>query len=566
MAWPRPSLSLIISGIFTAWLIHSIHTIYTVYNLSSCIGNGDKCLLPAWSEKSPFHIYVCTSTSKRPFNSPMTLIYSNGDFKTDSSVKLDLTYKVPKVTARNGTLYLHIIMTPTRSKIFNEDLLTSPKAVHTVTPLTKQAHRLDSTYSLLHSSIGGASGSNKSASINSKRRYSLSQKTESHLKPEIVVDVAIPQSLPLNSIPGELVHLFQLDRNNKYKPILFISELRTRVKQLVPIDPNIQDAPLTLQFTPSSLGKIRFMIIAETSLKTMHTLGFSEVDTDDVKGIFFDTNLYLLLLTIVVTAFHLLFDFLAFKSDVQFWRSRDSMAGLSFSSLAFRAISQIIIAIYLWDQSASLLILLPAIIGAVIELWKVQKAMYLGKTSNNKLEQLTGQADTAFIKWVGLVFLVPLIMGGSLYSLLYSTHRSWKSWAIESAANGVYAFGFLFMLPQLYVNYKLKSVSALPWKAFMYKAFNTFIDDLFAFLLTSIPISHRVAAFRDDLIFIVYLYQRWLYPVDKSRPSEFGGEGETDANGNGDAIESDEITNDEKDNSNGNTNWQPKPRECKKVK
>lgn len=35
--------------------------------------------------------------------------------------------------------------------------------------------------------------------------------------------------------------------------------------------------------------------------------------------------------------------------------------------------------------------------------------------------------------------------------------------------NGVYAFGFLFMLPQLFVNYKLKSVAHLPWRAFMYK-------------------------------------------------------------------------------------------------
>jgi len=34
---------------------------------------------------------------------------------------------------------------------------------------------------------------------------------------------------------------------------------------------------------------------------------------------------------------------------------------------------------------------------------------------------------------------------------------------------GVYAFGFLFMLPQLFINYKLKSVAHLPWRAFMYK-------------------------------------------------------------------------------------------------
>ena len=91
--------------------------------------------------------------------------------------------------------------------------------------------------------------------------------------------------------------------------------------------------------------------------------------------------------------------------------------------------------------------------------------------------------------------------------------------------NGVYAFGFLFMLPQLFLNYKLKSVAHLPWyvqshskkvffisqfhfrRAFMYKAFNTFIDDLFAFIIT-MPTAHRVACFRDDIVFLVYLYQR----------------------------------------------------------
>ncbi len=56
----------------------------------------------------------------------------------------------------------------------------------------------------------------------------------------------------------------------------------------------------------------------------------------------------------------------------------------------------------------------------------------------------------------------------------------------------------------------------LPWRAFMYKAFNTFIDDLFAFIIT-MPTAHRVACFRDDVVFLIYLYQRYLYPVDKSR-------------------------------------------------
>ena len=101
----------------------------------------------------------------------------------------------------------------------------------------------------------------------------------------------------------------------------------------------------------------------------------------------------------------------------------------------------------------------------------------------------------------------------------------------------------------------------MPWKTFMcqalnsidehctqsspslrlpprYKALNTFIDDLFAFII-KMPTLHRMSCFRDDLVFAVFLYQRWVYRVDMSRRNEFGqygdaaademsGEGKTD--------------------------------------
>jgi len=40
--------------------------------------------------------------------------------------------------------------------------------------------------------------------------------------------------------------------------------------------------------------------------------------------------------------------------------------------------------------------------------------------------------------------------------------------------------GFITMTPQLFINYKLKSVAQLPWRMLTYKALNTFIDDMFA--------------------------------------------------------------------------------------
>ena len=41
-------------------------------------------------------------------------------------------------------------------------------------------------------------------------------------------------------------------------------------------------------------------------------------------------------------------------------------------------------------------------------------------------------------------------------------------------------------------------------------------------VMVSMPMHHRVACLRDDVVFFIFLYQRWLYPVDKRRANEFG--------------------------------------------
>merc|ERR1712194_238940 len=77
------------------------------------------------------------------------------------------------------------------------------------------------------------------------------------------------------------------------------------------------------------------------------------------------------------------------------------------------------------------------------------------------------------------------------------------------------------MTPQLFINYKLQSVAHLNWRTMSYKSINTFIDDLFAFVI-KMPIMHRLAFLRDDLIFFVYLFQRYKYRTDYTRVNEFG--------------------------------------------
>lgn len=54
------------------------------------------------------------------------------------------------------------------------------------------------------------------------------------------------------------------------------------------------------------------------------------------------------------------------------------------------------------------------------------------------------------------------------------------------------------MTPQLFINYKMKSVAHLPWRMLSYKFLNTFIDDIFAFVI-KMPMMYRIGCFRDGM-------------------------------------------------------------------
>lgn len=45
--------------------------------------------------------------------------------------------------------------------------------------------------------------------------------------------------------------------------------------------------------------------------------------------------------------------------------------------------------------------------------------------------------------------LYPLVIGYSIYALMYETHKSWYSWLLGSLVGAVYMFGFILMCPQV---------------------------------------------------------------------------------------------------------------------
>ena len=227
------------------------------------------------------------------------------------------------------------------------------------------------------------------------------------------------------------------------------------------------------------------------------------------------------------------------KDSESFWKNNKSMKGLSFKSMILNLFFQTVIFLYLMDNETSWMILFSSGTGLAIEVWKLKKAiksMSLRTAPGARIPSLlivpadsytmseTKIYDEEAMRYLSLA-MYPLVVGYSMYSLAYASHKSWYSWLLGSTVNFVYSFGFVLMTPQLFINYKLKSTAHMPWKTFMYKALNTFIDDLFAFII-KMPTLHRMSCFRDDIVFVVFLYQRWVYRVDMSRVNEFGHRGD----------------------------------------
>ena len=169
--------------------------------------------------------------------------------------------------------------------------------------------------------------------------------------------------------------------------------------------------------------------------------------------------------------------------------------------------------------------IIPRMAGYELKATRLEIKKVDGKDKEDKLtdlKKLTIETDRMATRTLGAV-LLPLVMVYTFYSFVQEEHTGWYSWLITSASSAVYALGFVLMTPQLFLNYKMRSVAHLPWRVLVYKFLNTFIDDLFAFIIR-MPTMARLSCFRDDIVFVIYLYQRWLYPVDTSRPVE-GGDG-----------------------------------------
>lgn len=394
------------------------------------------------------------------------------------------------------------------------------------------------------------------------KRNLLSQHNNEDIESEPMVIAHWARNLTINLVNDnsnlqiesirQLPHLskhVQFSRSDlsQYLPTLYLNDFWQFEDDLLdrPVNESVETADLFIEYSPIAMWKFQMIVQMDMSFQMQKdSFGISASEIETIKRMLFETNPWLLGVTFAVSLLHSLFDFLAFKNDIQFWKDRKNAEGLSLRSIVLNVVLQSIIFLYLLDTETSWMIIISTAVGLMIEVWKLKKVLRFKidwkqrslygilpfkpivqhKTASTQKRKETDEYDRIAFKYLSIACF-PLVVGYSVYSVMYESHKSWYSWILATAVGFVYTFGFITMTPQLFINYKLKSVAHMPWKTFTYKALNTFVDDLFAFVI-KMPTMHRLACFRDDIVFFIYLYQKWIYPVDKTRANEFGQVGE----------------------------------------
>ncbi|KAI1853603.1 hypothetical protein JX265_004065 [Neoarthrinium moseri] len=521
-------------------------------------------LAPIWPSDSSLDIIVTLSDTFVPKPIAKTpeqyLVLDEKSFKlgnhSDKRV-IETTFDVPSAVQNNGTLWGHFYVGLAGSNLDPKEPGFDPAtALHFAYPLTQYIpkKKVAKTRNLLESKDESEIEVEDEKPGLTIASYYHPNTTLSFVPDTGILD--LPKAAPavrqfLNIEPTGARD--GTGQNSWYYPILYINTFWQLKSHMTVLNDTVKTLPLRLdlgntrnwQFTTMATVDLNSKEQArQAALGNPSPGGGDGSEIEMVKEIFIDTNPILLGITIVVSIAHMLLETLAFGSDIAHYRKKKDNVGISVRTILANVFMQTVIFLYLVDnsQNTSWMILGTQGVGILIELWKVTTVVnvrvrpsspgslfpysivFEDKHKLSETEEKTKEYDEIAFKymyWAG----VPLLIAYAIYSLFYDTHKSWYSYIITTLVGSVYAYGFLMMVPALYINYRLKSVAHMPGKAMMYKFLNTFIDDLFAFTI-KMPFLHRLATFRDDIIFFIYIYQRWAYKIDYTRVNEFGQGGD----------------------------------------
>jgi hypothetical protein len=300
-------------------------------------------------------------------------------------------------------------------------------------------------------------------------RNTMEDVTLMYIKPTLTLQLVedTPESFKKSSIPTQISkHLDFLDLQDDndfaadYYPIFYPSEFWMRHQDTFPVNGTLSNVSLTFYLQPVRMWKWQLMSQMEETWRVQEeqrSVGTGGADL--IRTLLMDTNPWLLAVTAIVSLLHSAFDILAFKNDINFFKGKKSMEGLSLRSMIINTFFQIVIFLYLLDNSTdtSYMVIMSNAFGLLIEFWKISKAFTIsfsnskwitweatGTYKNSKTKEYD-EIATSHLLYVSM----PLVGGYGIYSLFHQKHKGWYSWILNTMVGFIYMFGFVMMTPQV---------------------------------------------------------------------------------------------------------------------
>ena len=421
--------------------------------------------------------------------SPETLILQERDFTLGNWKEnrvVDKMIRVPKEAQNNGTLWAHFYIglhgyeldpavgtyDPAKSYHF-------ARALNQVLPKKK----VRKTKNLLASS----NETDVVEEVNVPRfasyyhpNFTMAFIPDSGTQPYTTMHPAIRQHVQLESTGARDAS----GQNGWYYPILFVNTFWQLRDHMTELNSTVKELPIHISLTNMNNWKMALYASIDEGMKQNQRqaasggpmpAGGDGSEFEEFKRVLVDTNIYLLSTTAIVSVLHMIFEMLAFKSDISHWRNKKDNVGVSVRTILANVGMQTVIFLYLMDNSegTSWMILLGQGMGIVLEAWKITKTVdvrlrpaaegsllpykitFEDKHKLSETEEKTKEYDEIAFRYLYMV-AVPLLLAYAAYSLIYETHKSWYSFVITTLVGSVYAYGFLMMVPSLYINYRLK--------------------------------------------------------------------------------------------------------------
>ncbi len=309
-----------------------------------------------------------------------------------------------------------------------------------------------------------------------------------------------------------------------YFPINVLTDFWTLNTELLPIN-KTEMFNFTINLNYGYIRSYFFnqMLNIQINNKVMSNYGIDGVQ-DMLVELLKNNSIPYLILLMTVNILHTIFSGFGFKEDISYYNNLEKLDGVYTKYIFLNIFSVFISFLYNIVQGANFLVIFEVFVGFIIEIWKLKMIYnisfnkffpfihfdYKIKYEIKEAESYQDFAVSMMIKFL----LIPIGIIYLIYRLYYYKSSSIFMFIIEYIFFLLNIFGFILLTPQIYLNYKLQSVEHLPLKAFIFKFLNTIIDDLFAFAVKT-PTLYRIFCFKDDVIFVIYLYQMWIYRHNK---------------------------------------------------